>query len=598
MGAILLALSGSPWARAAEKSAAGGAPRVALASAPAARHANKVVVITIKGEITGVTAFSVKRRLAAAQRAGADAVVFELDTPGGRADAALEICDTIKNSPIKNTVAWVNTEAYSAGAFIALACREIVVAESATMGDAGLIQIVFGVMPKSLGETERQKLTAPYLAELVDSARLRGYDEHLVQAFSILGVELWLVERTDTGEQRFVTEREWRMLFDADPPRGSPRVASGAPATGSGEDRTQPTASPPSGATADDEGGASKPGASTDERRRFSSASPALSEETVSQISDSLGRASARAPISEADRGKWRLVEYVTDGKTFLLLKTHDQIRYGLASAIVRNDEELKGYFGATTLIRRDATWSERLVVFFTNPIVRFSLIAILVIAIFAEMATPGIGIAAAIAALAGAALLAPPLLIGAAGWWTAVAVVAGVACIVGELVLFPGVIVLGAAGAILLMAGLVGSFVTGDSGDTGTEVAHGVALTLLAFFVAGVGIYFLSRFYGSIPVFNRLILSGAGEEPRSAGGAGMLAAMAREAPAPVRIGATGVAVTTLRPAGSAEFGGRMVDVVSELGFVDEGRAVRIVSVTPYRVGVEPVRDSPPEARS
>ena len=56
-----------------------------------------------------------------------------------------------------------------------------------------------------------------------------------------------------------------------------------------------------------------------------------------------------------------------------------------------------------------------------------------------------------------------------------------------------------------------------------------------------------------------------------------------------VAIGQVGVTTTPLKPSGTAEFSDQLVDVVAEFGFVDPGQRVRVVSVTPFRVGVEPV---------
>ena len=115
---------------------------------PEWRRGEKVVVITIRGEIdqdihgNSVMATSVTRRIQLAERSGADAIVFELDTPGGSVPAVLEICNRIKSSSITNTVAWINPSAYSGGAVIALACREIVVTSPATLGDAQPISVM------------------------------------------------------------------------------------------------------------------------------------------------------------------------------------------------------------------------------------------------------------------------------------------------------------------------------------------------------------------------------------------------------------------------------------------------------------------------
>src|SRR3954471_18349723 len=75
--------------------AAGGA-----AAIPVARQASNIAVITIRDKIDSTTLASVKRRIELADRAGADAIVFELDTPGGELGAVLGICDAIKSSPV------------------------------------------------------------------------------------------------------------------------------------------------------------------------------------------------------------------------------------------------------------------------------------------------------------------------------------------------------------------------------------------------------------------------------------------------------------------------------------------------------------------
>ena len=134
------------------------APTPSVASAvPAARQSQNVAVLTIEGPINAMTARAIERRLRAAEDAGADAVVIELDTPGGEVGAVLEICNTIKSSSIPNTVAWIRPDAYSGGAIIALACREIVASDPASMGDALPIQIGPGGL-QALPEAERQKI--------------------------------------------------------------------------------------------------------------------------------------------------------------------------------------------------------------------------------------------------------------------------------------------------------------------------------------------------------------------------------------------------------------------------------------------------------
>ncbi len=152
---------------------------------PASRQADRVAIIPIHEPIDKVTAFSVKRRMELAIAGGAQALVFDINTPGGEVPSVLEICSAIKSSSVPNTVAWIHPQAYSGGAIIALACREIVVADGAAMGDALPIRIGPGGVDVATQGELRKKQVPPVLAEVVDSSRLRGWDEFIVQAIVI-----------------------------------------------------------------------------------------------------------------------------------------------------------------------------------------------------------------------------------------------------------------------------------------------------------------------------------------------------------------------------------------------------------------------------
>ena len=117
---------------------------------PAARKASTVAIIPIRGPIDAITVASLKQRLAAAKDAGADALVIELDTPGGALVATLEITNILRTQAPVNTVAWVNPFAFSAGTIIALSAREIVTAPDAMMGDAAPVT-PFGPIPVCTG---------------------------------------------------------------------------------------------------------------------------------------------------------------------------------------------------------------------------------------------------------------------------------------------------------------------------------------------------------------------------------------------------------------------------------------------------------------
>jgi membrane-bound serine protease (ClpP class) len=108
---------------------------VDLARPRAQERTPLVFVVAIGGVIDLGLAPFVARSIREAEAAGADAVVLEINTFGGRVDAAVAIRDTLLNSPVR-TVAFINQRAISAGALIALACETIVMTQGGTIGAA------------------------------------------------------------------------------------------------------------------------------------------------------------------------------------------------------------------------------------------------------------------------------------------------------------------------------------------------------------------------------------------------------------------------------------------------------------------------------
>src|SRR3970282_227136 len=108
--------------------------------APAAAPAPIVYVVPIDGIIDLGLAPFVERVLKEAAAAKAAAVVLDVNTFGGRVDAAVIIRDALLNSPL-HTVAFVNKRAISAGALISLAARTIAMGDGATIGAATPVQM-------------------------------------------------------------------------------------------------------------------------------------------------------------------------------------------------------------------------------------------------------------------------------------------------------------------------------------------------------------------------------------------------------------------------------------------------------------------------
>ncbi len=94
---------------------------------------SKVYKADIEGDIDLGLAPYVKRTVEEAEANAADAIIFRINTFGGRVDAATQIKDAIINSSVL-TIAFIDKRAISAGSLIALSCDKIVMVPGASMG--------------------------------------------------------------------------------------------------------------------------------------------------------------------------------------------------------------------------------------------------------------------------------------------------------------------------------------------------------------------------------------------------------------------------------------------------------------------------------
>jgi membrane-bound serine protease (ClpP class) len=105
------------------------------AAGTAAGSAELVYVIPVTGVVEMGLAPFITRSLAEAAKAQARAVILDVDTPGGRIDAAEQIADAIGDSEVP-VYTYVNRRALSAGALIALATEGIFMRPGSTIGAA------------------------------------------------------------------------------------------------------------------------------------------------------------------------------------------------------------------------------------------------------------------------------------------------------------------------------------------------------------------------------------------------------------------------------------------------------------------------------
>lgn len=606
-------------------------PPATPTSVSAARQANSVAVIPIDGPIDGIMARSFRRRLDEAVALKADAIVVELNTPGGELGAVLEISNAIKQSPIRNSIAWIHPMAYSGGAIIALACREIVVSDGSGFGDAKVVQVdrsSFTTQLRGMNETERQKLLPPLLADVVDSARRHNrsagayqWDELLVQAIVATDAELWWVQDNKTGVRFAVDRAEFERLFPdrpvLQPILATASVGSNETATRAARSKSRPLppeqAAAPAETSADTTPAPNSPEPASAEERveeaPFQPAAPSLSDirtKTEEALDLAGSTPSLRPRTASNHNARYTLIAKVSNGDGAIVLHEHEMTFFALASNTslapdgsrrldpINSDADLTRFLGASTVTRFDENWSESLARFMSSAWIRGILITIFLICIFIEMFSPGVTLPGIIAVLCLGGIFLPTFIVGMAMWWQLAAICVGVLLLAAEIFVLPGFGVAGVIGFLALFVGMIGVFIPGSSGTGATAadfragLATGVTTMLLAGATTWMALFFLYRNITNIPALRRLVLRNPEFDGTGTGGS-MLAAMVDDE---VRVGDTGIATTPLRPAGKVEIDGRLHDVVAEFGFVDAGKRVKVVSVSPFRIGVDAARDA------
>ncbi|MGD0388288.1 MAG: hypothetical protein ABSC42_04965 [Tepidisphaeraceae bacterium] len=460
----------------------------------------KTVVITIAGEIDDYNRDQLFRRFDDAKKLGAKVVILNVDTYGGLLTSGLEISRFIKRQDDLHVVAYVQDKAISAGAMIAMACDEIVVSDSASLGDCA--PIIFGPEGlEAMPAAERAKAQAPVLLDFSESAVRNHHDPLLAAAMvDVSRVVYWV--QNDKGDRRFVDEKQYADLI--------------------------------------------------------------ATKKWVSVPGE---------PVP------------IVGGQALLTVDSDQAIRYGLASAKFSTLESLAQARHYDVVADFTPGWGETAVEFLSGAVVRGILIVVFLQCLYIVLHAPGHGVAEVCGLIALVLMLGVPLLTGYAQWWEILVIFLGLALVSLE-ILLPGHLFPGITGGILVIFGLVMTFVpAGLNGpaylpnQTNWPLMEKGILVVAAAMGSSVFLWFwLNKFLPKMPVLNRLILTAATGNVASA-------------PPPVSdhwppLGAVGKATSELLPGGTAEFfdpaiaGVRVAFVVSETGYVPAGSEIVVRQVS------------------
>ncbi len=449
------------------------------------------------------------QRVARSSKGKREAILIELDTPGGEVGLMWQLARMIDDASEDGfeTIAWVNDHAVSAGALLALSCDQIFMRSSATIGSAMPVTIspTGGLQPTAPDPAVLEKQLSAFRADFRAWAERHGRPPQLAEAMVDPKVRVYRI--VENGAERLVGGQEWDDLRQAG------------------------------------------------------------------------------APVS--------LLETVVDDETLLNLSGTEAVAYGIGDALADDLEtvlEKAGFAGAEVELF-ERTRSEDLASFLAS--IRFLLLVVALVAIYAELKIPGFGVPGFIGIAALTLMLFGQYLVGLADAPHIVAVALGIVLIAVEVFVLPGSIWAGALGIVLVLGGLLFAGL-GPGADFAypldRQLAIDSGLNLLlgltaAFIVAGV----LSRFLPNTPVLRALVL-----KPTAVGS--LHAAAMPEAQGAssevARPGAKGTAITDLRPVGKVrldadpdrEFEARAPGLPLAVG-----RRVRVVEVIGGRLVVEPL---------
>lgn len=142
---------------------------------------SKVYHVPIHDEVErGLHAF-LERAFKEAEENYAEAIVLDIHTPGGFVNAASDIAMLMDESSIR-TIAYINKDAHSAGAFLALHADEIYMVPNGTIGAAAVID--------SAGNAADLKANSAWLAQMKAAAETSNRDPKYALAMADTRMDL------------------------------------------------------------------------------------------------------------------------------------------------------------------------------------------------------------------------------------------------------------------------------------------------------------------------------------------------------------------------------------------------------------------------
>lgn len=268
----------------------------------------------------------------------------------------------------------------------------------------------------------------------------------------------------------------------------------------------------------------------------------------------------------------------IIDSGKVLTFTVNEAIKHGFCDGEVTSVYEIleKNGIKKYEIIKQRVTTVDKIINFFLNPVVSGILIMLIVLGIYYELQTPGIGFAFIVALIAAVLFFVPYYLEGLLAYWEIILFVSGVILLLVELLLIPGFGVAGITGIILMILGLTFAMVDNVGFslplDGISSLVRSFLTVLVSLTVAFIVSLFLTPKIMDVRIENETI--GLKTTLETEGG---YTALNKDLLS--LKGQVGFAYTVLRPAGKVKIGEEIYDAVALLDYIEKNEEIEVVGV-------------------
>lgn len=275
----------------------------------------------------------------------------------------------------------------------------------------------------------------------------------------------------------------------------------------------------------------------------------------------------------------------IVDSTELVTLTTDEALKYGIADVQVKNLKDVLKAFDleGAEVINVNENWAEEVVKFLNNAIVSSILIMIGFFGLIAEVKTPGWGVPGTVGVIALALFFGSSYILDLASIMDILLFVLGLILLALEIFVIPGFGIAGVSGIILIFVSLFLSLTPNGPFFDFDAVSIAIIQLTGAIVAALVLVLILAKLLPKSTRFNRLILA---DEERA--DQGFVSYPSEKE----LVGQEGVALTTLRPAGTAEFNSKRYDVVADWEYIEQGSRIVVLRVEGVKVVVKKVKET------